>query len=222
MPRNFSTAEPVFVTMSLGTATIKYGYKCRLQRDTAYTTLGITRIDPTTVNATVVQGLVFGANAPKPARASKLFDTNPPGYESTFCSDAQIATAKADGWKIKPRTPSRSPSSSPRSKTVYVTINGIKYAWQFTKLLASIEGQVNLTELGVQDATATDKDLVFGCSFPKPPRIGKLVTDPDDSAEDRFTTFYDPSRSPSAANGWYGVNAKGANLLTADDLKSIL
>lgn len=221
MPRNYSTAEPAYVTMTLGTGTIKYGFKCRIQRDSAYTTLGITVINPTAITAALVQGLVLGANSPKPARASKLFDTVPPGYESTFCSDAQIAAAKADGWKIKPRTPSRAPTQSPRSKSVYVTINGLKYAWQFTKLLASIEGQVDLAGLGIQDATNADKDLVWGASFPKPPKAGKIVTDPEDSSEDRFTTFYDPSRSPLPA-GYYGVAAKGSNLITADDLKSII
>jgi hypothetical protein len=224
MPRNYSTAEFVYVLLTFGTKTIKYGFRCRLQRDSAYTALGITKIDPTTVTS-ILQGLVIGCNAPKPPRAKKKFDTSPPGHESTFCgnSSAVLKTARDDGWKISPGRPSRKAISTPNSKTLYVTVNGLSYAWN-----ASIPatGVLDLTSLdadiGAKIATIADEGLVWGCDFPKPPRAGRVVKDPDDGEDDWFTTFADPARIDSLATGWQQVNQKGTGLWTATDLMAFL
>lgn len=220
MPRNYAKGVLASVTMQHGGAALKYAFRSRMQRESNRTALGQTLINVATIND--VQNLVLGCNAPKPARASKTFDTNPPGSESSFCSDDKIVTLKADGWSITPRKAAGKPSFTPRSQTVYVTVNGIKYAWRSSRAPDAISAQVNLAQIGVKVATATETGLVFGCSFPKPPLIGKVVKDPEDDADDFFSTMADPTSFESAIQaGWQSVNKKGYGLISADDFKSV-
>ena len=221
MPRNYGASFPAWVPLNYTGGQLKYAFKCRLQRDSVLPTLGVTKILTTPTDVT---GFIFGANAPKPPRASKTFDTNPPGSESTFCSNAItiLTNARADGWRITPGKPFRKPISTTRSKTVYVTLNGIKYAWQFSRIPASLTG-VDTSALGIQDASATESGLVFGASFPKPPKVKKEVNDTDDPTVDSFSTFCDPSRLDSAISAGYAqVTVKKYNRVTAEDLDVLL
>lgn len=47
-------------------------------------------------------GVIFGINSPKPPRAKKLFATGDKRYEESFIDHAKIASARADGWTLKP------------------------------------------------------------------------------------------------------------------------
>lgn len=129
-----------------------------------------------------IQGaVVWGANAPKPARASKQKAS---GVSSSFISFDAIDAARKAGWRVgKART--RGASNSTATRTVYVTIEGIKYAWRIPNVTATNLG--DLAQLGIKVADPKDRDLVFGASSPKPPRAKKKK---DNST---ISTFYDPS-----------------------------
>lgn len=147
------------------------------------------------VPANYPPGLVIGANSPKPARATKKTAT---GSKSGFVGTTEIPTARAAGWKIS-RSKRRLAASGSRSKTVYVNIAGVKYAWQM-----SIENYQALSAdrevLGIEDATANDV-LVFGASYPKPPRVAKVVG-AGTANETTYSTFVDPDSLDNLPQGY--------------------
>lgn len=221
MPRNYNSSTSAYVTLEVDGQPYKYGFKCRAQAAATYTDLGITKVLPTDINPTLLQGMILGANSPKPPRASKLSDNVAHGYESSFVSTAKVAEARGKGWKITPGKASRGAFATARSQTAYVTINGVKYAWQMPKLPSASEGQVNLADIGVAIATNATDGLVFGASFPKPPRAGKFINDAEDAAPDRFTTFYDPSIA-TLPNTWAKVASRTSNRHDLDALKAMI
>ncbi|NEO86192.1 MAG: hypothetical protein F6J87_18335 [Spirulina sp. SIO3F2] len=219
MPRNYGPATLVSVNMNYGGGPLRYAFKTRVQLASTRTALGHTAIDTSALAD--VQNLVFGCNSPKPARAQKI-TTGAAGSESSFCSDANIPALRGDGWRITPRKAGRRPCSTPRSFTAYVTINGVKYAWCFSRLPSTLSG-VTITETGLTEAAPDEEGLVWGCSFPKPPKVGREVEDTEDSSTDFLCTFADPSALSSAITaGWEQVNAKGTNLTTVDDFRSLV
>lgn len=219
MPRNFGPATLCYVEMQYGGSPLLYAFKTRVELASTRTALGHVLIDSATL--TDVQNLVFGCNSPKPARASRI-TTGAAGSESSFCADANIAALRADGWRITPRKAGRKGTSTPRSFTAYVTINGVKYAWYFSRLPSTLTG-VNIADLGIQEAAPDEEGLVFGCSFPKPPKMGREVEDTADSSTDFFSTFADPTNVTAAvAAGYQIVNLKGTNLITVDDFRSVV
>jgi hypothetical protein len=168
----------------------------------ARTKLGITTLSPGTNLPT---GVVLGSSYPKPPRASKREVTR---STTSFISHDAITAAKLDNWKI--RRFRRSPSlklgtnSNELVRTVYVTVKGIKYAWNIPKVtLAKIDA--SLSDLGIQLATESDAgDLCFGANYPKPPRASKAFgTNADDLAV--VSTFYDPDKS--LPSGWSTTDA---------------
>lgn len=186
MPRNYSARTLSYVTVAQG-VNIKYGFWSGL-KTSLRDNYGQTEI----IASTKVEGLVIGANSPKPYRASTKSSS---GYESSWCSHDKVAALKKAGYQVlSPKV--RSASVTKLSKTVYVTINGIKYAWQ----MPLPPSGVDLTALGVKDATANDNDLVFGASFPKPPRVSKLIQTTDGGG--LFSSFCDPSKLSSLPDGW--------------------
>ncbi len=142
---------------------------------------------------TAVAGLIFKANYPKPKRASKSFAT---GTSSSFIAPSAVAGAIAAGWDIV-KAKSNGRKSKTRFQTpVYVTVNGVKYAWAMTnRQLTKIKP--NLKALGIIEVVGTEQDLVFGASFPKPPRVRSVasVGKGDNATSAISTTFYDPSTS---------------------------
>lgn len=130
-------------------------------------------------------GYIFGANSPKPARASRRFAS---GVVSSFIDVGSIVAARAAGWSVG-KGKRRGASSTAKTKTVFVTILGFKYAWQLpAETEASIGG---LAALGIQVATNADTDLVFGANSPKPDRAQKTVVNGSDV--NVISTFFDPS-----------------------------
>jgi hypothetical protein len=141
--------------------------------------------------ADTIANLIFKAQTPKPARASRRRAT---GYTSSFVSATATVSAANAGWQI---TPSRRDGGRRRitqfTVVVYVTLNGIKYGWNIRKsLFQKIKG--SLTALGVQVATPQD-DIVFGASFPKPPKV--TISVPQGADILTSSSFYDPSREES-------------------------
>ena len=139
-------------------------------------------------------GVFWGANSPKPYRASKEFAT---GRVSSFCSDgtANLKALRDDGWTVTRSRQSRGVKLAGKTRTVYVDMpGGYKYAWNLTRAeVAEATGQ-----LGVKLADGTENDLIWG-STPKPPRAQKQT------AEGSVSTFSDPSEAASTAAaeaGW--------------------
>lgn len=182
MPRNYNPSASVYVSMAVGAASYKYGFRCRLD-SSHYEALGITLLN--TLDSPV--GIVFGCNSPKPFRATKKSTT---GTESSFISTANITTAKAAGWKVQ-SSRVRGNRLAGKAVSYYVTINGIKYGYYLTKM----PGDTPFPSLTATGATAAGADdaLFYGCSFPKPPK-GRL-----DVSGKGFSTFIAPTKIEDAA-----------------------
>lgn len=165
---------------------IKYGFHTNIDQAQS------TQLGHAPVN-TFAAGFVFGANAPKPARARKKFAS---GVVSSFISAGSVASARSQNWTIgKGRY--RTGGSTPKGKTVYVTIGGVKYGWIMPNSTAQRMGG-SLASLGIREAQSTDKDIVFGASYPKPPQASRSVNSA--SGTSTLRTFYDPSVTLPA--GW--------------------
>jgi len=178
------------------------------------TELGITKLEPAAINDSLLPGFVLGCNAPKPARATKVYQTTA-ASESSFCSSNNIVTARTAGWKVRPGKPFGKATASGLSKTWYVTINNIKYAWQAAQVPTGLV--VNINDIGIKEATAANDDLVFGCSFPKPARAKKQLNDNGDT----FSSFWDPSVATLPA-GWTAANGPKFNRRTINDLRAMI
>lgn len=186
MSNKYETREAVYVTPFTG-STIKYGFLTNT-KEAEQTALGQTTIDFT---AALPTGLCFGANAPKPGRASKVTATQ---SVSSYYSIAKAGTLKADGWRLS-RPFIRRGGITSKTVGVYVTLNGIKYAWMMpTETYNKIES--DLAGLGIELADANDKDLVWGASSPKPPKGSKVVD------TNIISTFVDPTKANSLPTGW--------------------
>lgn len=147
------------------------------------------------IGATTPPGLVFGANAPKPGRASRK---RADGNDSTFFDYAVYFQLIQDGWSIKlPRR--RRGGVGRNSRAVYVTVAGIKYAWNMPNHTRTSIG-ADFAGLGISEATANDGDLVWGASSPKPPVAKKVQV--GEGGTDTISTFVDPARADTLPEGW--------------------
>lgn len=194
---SYNTRRRVYVTPFPGV--IRYGFLTNVP-DAVGVTCG-----HTVAPADGLAGLVFGANSPKPGRAS-IRRTG--GVDSTFYDFSRYGALRAAGASLtNPRR--RRGSASALSQAVFVTINGFKYAWRIPQTqLTKIAGDA--AALGLQIATAADDDLVFGVNSPKPPRASKVVVSAD--GVDTISTFIDPSRVDSLPDGWSTSNGEQVQL----------
>ncbi|MDX2254676.1 MAG: hypothetical protein NW214_04090 [Pseudanabaenaceae cyanobacterium bins.39] len=180
----------VFVALEAPYADHKYGFRTTVKESTS-TTLGHQAL---TVD-TPVAGLIFKANSPKPRRASRRTAT---GLESSFVAPSAIAAAVAAGFNITKARPNGRKSVSQFQIPVYVTVNNVKYAWGMRKTQKTKLGD-NFAALGIKEATGAEADLVFGASFPKPPRVQSITIQGkgDKAVSLSSNTFYDPSKESS-------------------------
>jgi len=180
------TSRLVYVGLAAPYADHKYGFRTTA-KETTSTALGHQTLDATTP----VTGLIFKANHPKPKRASKTFAT---GTESSFIAPASVASAVAAGWNVIKAKSNGRKSKSTFQIPVYVTVNGVKYAWGMRKAQKTKLGN-NFAALGIKEVTGTEQDLVFGASFPKPPRVESISTSGRgaNATSINSSTFYDPS-----------------------------
>ncbi len=168
---------------------VKYGFLTNVKGATG-TALGHVEVN----RASLPVGLVFGANAPKPGRASKLSAT---GNESSFYDIGKAAALRADGWRLSFPTIRRGKTGR-RSVCAYVTLGQIKYAWMLNnETRAAIGG--DLAALGIELGTSNDRDLVWGARFPKPVKGYKTTAD-----NTTISTFIDPSKADNLPAGWAG------------------
>ncbi|OIP78082.1 MAG: hypothetical protein AUK48_02380 [Oscillatoriales cyanobacterium CG2_30_44_21] len=182
------TSRLVSVALAEPYAGIKYGFRTTVKESTS-TVLGHQALDV----STPVTGLIFKANSPKPRRASRRTAT---GLESSFIAPAAVVAAIAAGFNITKSRPNGRKSLTQFQLPVYVTVNGVKYAWGMRKAQKAKLG-ANFGALGIKEANGTEQDLVFGASFPKPPRAESIVTGKDSSVSS--TTFYDPTNQSQVA-----------------------
>ncbi|NER80901.1 MAG: hypothetical protein F6K42_15295 [Leptolyngbya sp. SIO1D8] len=134
-----------------------------------------------------VTGLVFGANAPKPARATRRRAT---GSVSSYCDYAEVAALRGAGWTVGNGRIRRG-GSTPRGRVVAVTFNGISYAWVIPNDTFANVG-ADAAALGIRETTTNDFDLVFGANKrSQPPRASTVKGTGDNT--NIITTFYDPS-----------------------------
>lgn len=165
-------------------AVVKYGFLTNVLASVG------TDCGHTAVGATPPVGLVYGANSPKPGRAVKKGLT---GTAGSFYSIAQRATLKTAGYTTS-RPTIRRGSVSASSTAVYVTLGTIKYAWRMpTRLFTLITADASA--LGINLATAADRDLVWG-STPRPPKAFKTT------ATGILSTFVDPTVIDTLPTGW--------------------
>lgn len=178
-----------------GTPTpVLYGFWTNLE-GSASTILGHTLIDVGAYQNPPT-GLMIGANFPKPSRASKRIGTE---IASSYCSSANARSLATQGWRVTPPK-KQSPlilatEASKLVQSVYIRMRGIKYGWQMPKETRTRITSVFAT-LGIVDATEADRnELVFGPSFPKPPKVkGSIgVTTGGTTVSNAYSTYYDPS-----------------------------
>lgn len=187
MTNKYDDRELVYVTPYTG-AVIKYGFATNM-KEAGQNDLGQVTVDFTALPT----GLVFGANAPKPGRASRLIATT--GNQSSYYDISKRNTLKADGWRVSSPTIRRG-SATARAIACYVTIDGIKYAWMMPKETATKIGDADFGALGIELADGSEKDLVWGASSPKPQRVSAVKTDAV------ISTFADPSKLGDLPTGW--------------------
>lgn len=185
----YDSKREVYVTPFTG-ATLKYGFLTSVATAVG-TACGHTAVD----RANLPTGLVFGANAPKPGRASKR---RVDGVDSTFYDIDKKATLRAAGYSMTNATIRRG-RPSVATKAVYVDLEGVKYAWRmplttYTKIGA------DRAVLGIEDASQNDKDLVWGARYPKPPKAAKTII--AGSSVDTISSFVDPAAIDSLPEGW--------------------
>lgn len=195
MPRNYSKGTLVYVSVP-GYSDLKYGFSSRIDQNLR-SDFGQTVISAGT--ASQLTNFVLGANSPKPFRASKFFN-NTRGYQASYCGVSQVVNLRKAGYQVT-RGRRRYGKNTALSVTRYVTLNGIKYAWQSPK---AVSGKpIDYSLLGVKEAASGADDLIFGATFPKPARA--TTTDEDGS---KLSSYCDPTQEAALrAENWTVVKA---------------
>ena len=185
MARRRGENVPVYVEMG----NLKYGFQTNQRiHDAHKAALGQTAYAGAT-------GVFFGANSPKPFKASKEIGLD---TVSSFCSSNKVSSLKGSGWTVTRKGSIRSIKTTGKTRTVYVEMpGGWNYAWNIT---AAEVGLANV--LGFQQATSSD-NLIWGVNNPKPPRAYKK------EADGRVSTFIAPKQSVfdnASSQGWTITN----------------
>ncbi len=151
--------EQVEVYVTIGS--LKYGFRTTKSVHDSYKA----ELGQTTYAGSV--GVFFGANSPKPPRATKEFAS---GTIGSYCSTDKVSSLKKNGWTVANRTRIRGIRTAGKTRTVYVDMpGGWRYAWNITSTEADLA-----SELGFVLATGSDaRELIWGVNYPKPPRASK-------------------------------------------------
>lgn len=112
-------------------------------------------------------GVVFGANSPKPNRATKEITSI--NIVTSFFDPSREAALRADDWIIHGGGRRRGLARTPRSRTVFVDMGTYNYAWNLTTA-----EQANMEILGIEFASGSTPSLVWG-STPRPPRATRRI-----------------------------------------------
>lgn len=197
MARARGARQEVFVTIG----SVKYGFRASARSSPYRTVLG--HVVVTDANR---GGVIFGANSPKPNRASKEISGS---VVSSFCDPSQESTlagsSQNGGWAISRTSRRRGITNTPKARTVFVNMpGGWRYAWNITR------AELDLADdLGFTVAVGTESGLVFGAQSPKPPRATR-------KANGQITsTFIEPDQTimdAAIADGWSISNTFGVVL----------
>lgn len=187
--------KQVEVYVNLGN--LKYGFKTTKDvHETYKSELGQTAYSGAT-------GVVFGANSPKPARATKEFAS---GSISSYCSTTKIDNLKNNDWVVTSKGSIRGIKTSGKTRTVYLEMpGGWLYAWNITAAEADLAQQLGFKLAGGADAG----NLVWGVNSPKPPRASKRENGSSTS------TFIKPQQSviDAAVGAGYSISGIAYDLL---------
>lgn len=186
-----------------------YGYRTNATQS-QQTDLGMI---PGLVNGNFISGLVLGADMPKPARMRRI--VNNLGTDSHYASWDAIDDARTKGWSLVSRYKIRRAISGKDSKLHYIDMqtldaNGdpvgptLKYCWPIPLFLLN-KISADLAAMGIEVADANDKNLVFGCQYPKPPQAQRTVVAADGTS-DVNTTFCDPKKLDNLPAGWRALS----------------
>jgi hypothetical protein len=186
----YGTRTEVYVPLG----SLNYGFKTNMD-DGVRAVLGHITLDR---NAPP-NNLILGANKPKPGRATKTTLTE---ANSSFYNSANRAALIAAGWRLSnPKFRAGKGDRLARATEVYVTLSGVKYAWAMSDEVIEQMGGA-LASLGINPTSGSERDYVFGASFPKPPIASKLAA----NGISRVSTQYDPSIS-ALPSGWSQVKS---------------
>jgi hypothetical protein len=123
-------------------------------------------------------GVFYGANSPKPPRATLRTAT---ATQSSFYDVAKADTLAKAGWLLTRAGKTRGIKTAGKMVTVAVdTPRGYLYAWNIT-----VGDKDMAIELGAE--VPSNANLLVWGSFPKPPRASKIV------GSGRASTFCPPS-----------------------------
>lgn len=160
------------------------------------------------------QRLIIGTSFPKPMRASKRQGAGSGAYfVSSFADVSKKNDLKGKGWQVSrsKRLARIIDSDAALVKTVFVTVRGIKYAWQRNKVTVTNATEAKMASLGHKVPTQTDFDeLCFGGSFPRPPRATLFISGSGSDGSKRISTYYDPSGT--LGDGWQPSGSGRQNL----------
>jgi hypothetical protein len=175
---------------------LKYVFPTNIPLDDR-TKLGQIAVDKTFQSAPP-PGTIMGASFPRPGRANKREALR---FTSSFYDFNKALALKKDQWRLTKfkGVPRAIFSEKAFVRTVYVTINGVYYAWNQPKVTQTNITTAIVTQLGVKLATPADLDnLVTGCNYPKPPRASTTIVTQDDVKV--VSSYYDPSISALPEN----------------------
>lgn len=177
--------------------------------DTNVDSIARTALGHIPITTTVPAFAFQGGNSPKPVRGKIL---TADGWNSSFATNvpATIATLKAAGWQIgrPPKRRALITGTTARASTVYVTVRGIKYAWNMpTETRTKITDTI-MTALGINVATAADvPTLVWGASLPRPAKAQTFLTGGTQGG-DRITTFVGQAQEDNLPANWKLVSPR--------------
>ncbi len=177
--------EQVEVYVTIGS--LKYGFSTNKTVHNSYKS----ELGQTTYNGSA--GVFFGANSPKPPRATKEFKT---GTVGSFCSTDKVSSLKKNGWTVSRKGTIRGVKTAGKTRTVYVDMpGGWKYAWNITASEADLASDLGFVLASGADAAS----LVWGVNYPKPPRASRQ----DEGGS--TSTFMKPQNSAitkAISKGW--------------------
>lgn len=211
MARETSPTKLLRIDSALRThPTLKWLFRSTL-KDSLHNDFGCVEV---AADFTDVTGIVFQANSPKPARASKR--TSDPEIEGAYCAYTKTATLRSDKYSIQ-QPINRLRLGTTLTEILYVNINGLKIAWRSPKPNTEQTAEIGSykTVLGIETATANDRDLVFGAAFPRLPKVQKTLADGS-----KFSSYCDSTKVDDAlAANWTLLDA---GMYTVQDLNNLL
>ncbi|MEG4807938.1 hypothetical protein QUA82_09935 [Microcoleus sp. F8-D3] len=198
MPNNkYNPRDEVYVTLANG---LIYIFETNVDTEERVA-LGLTPL-PATVPANAFKG----GNSPTPRRARRL---TADGWNSSYVSETPetvIAGLKTAGWQIQKAVKYQGiiTGSTSRAVTVYVTVRGIKYAWNMPSETRAAITDATMTALGIQVATAADiPTLVWGASVPKPAKVQfRRTTTPLGGTSDSLSTYVSQAQEDNLPAGY--------------------